>query len=49
MGENREKKSTVTVGTSNVKSLCVLLKPVLWLLMDGCNFRMSKAFMIDNL
>ena len=48
LSENRGEGSTVTVGAGYVKSLSVLLMPVLWLLMDGCNFRMSKAFIINN-
>ena len=41
--------STLTLGAHSVKSLSVLLIPVLWLLMDSCNIRMSKASIIDNL
>ena len=47
--ETEGRGSTETVGTGYVKSLSVLLLSVLWLLMGGCNFRMSKASMIDNL
>ena len=32
-----------------VNNLSVLLMPVHWLLMDGCGFLMSNAFIIDSL
>ena len=41
--------STVTLGADYVKSLSVLLIPVLWRLMDSFNIRMSKASIIDIL
>ena len=51
MSENRGRGRgiTATVLAGYVKSFSFLLIPVLWLLMDGYNFWMSKASSIDGL
>ena len=43
------RRGAVVVEASYVKSLSVLLIPVLWLLMVGCRLRISRASMIESL